>query len=84
MTDKINGFLQETELKDHTQGYWGIGAMLARASAKPILSIQSVRSAQDQILISASREIVLPIIAETLARSKTLRSLIFRLLLLRF
>ena len=68
MTDKINDFLQETALKDRTQGTWGIGTILVRAGAKPVLSLLSVKSATDHILISANRDIALPIIAETLGK----------------
>jgi hypothetical protein len=53
MTDKIEAFLKETELKNVSKG-WGVnslGAMLMRAGAKPIISLTSVKSATDQILI---------------------------------
>jgi hypothetical protein len=62
--DKINGFLTETELKNAAEGTWGLGTIAVRAGAKPVLSLISVKSATDQILISANREVVLPIIAE--------------------
>ena len=68
MTDKIDAFLRETALKDATKVTWGIGTMVAKACTNPVLSLLSVHSAQDQILISGSREIVLPIIAETLEK----------------
>jgi hypothetical protein len=61
MTDKINDFLKETELKNVSKG-WGvnsIGAMLMRAGAKPVIALVSVKSTTDQILISANREVVL-------------------------
>jgi hypothetical protein len=67
-TDKISDFLQETELQNIAKPYWGIGAKLARAGGKAVISLLSVKSATDQILISANREVVLPIIAETLGK----------------
>lgn len=39
-----------------------------RAGAKPVLSLLSVKSATDQVLISTNRELVLPIAAETLGK----------------
>jgi hypothetical protein len=42
--------------------------MLMQAGAKPILALLSVKLATDQILISANREVVLPMIAETLGK----------------
>jgi hypothetical protein len=70
MTDKISDFLKETELKKFSRG-WGVnslGAMLMRTGAKPVIALLSVKSTTDQILISANREVVLPIIAETLGK----------------
>lgn len=68
MTDKINDFLTETELRNSSKGTWGIGTKLVRGTTKGVLSLMSVQSATDQLLISANREIVLPIIAETLGK----------------
>jgi hypothetical protein len=59
MTDKINDFLRETELKKASKGTWGIGTMVTRASAKLVLSLMSVQSATDQILASAAHVVVL-------------------------
>ena len=68
MTKKINDFLQEQHLKNASEGSWGIGTTLLRAGSKAALATMSVHSATDQILISANREVVLPIIAETLGK----------------
>jgi Mrp family chromosome partitioning ATPase len=59
MTDKINDFLRETELKKASKGTWGIGTMVTRASAKLVLSLMSVQPATDQILVSAAHVVVL-------------------------
>ena len=68
MTDKVNDFLVETEVRNSTEGLWGIGTKLGRGTAKAVLYLMSVQSATDQLLISANRENVLPIVAETLGK----------------
>jgi hypothetical protein len=73
MTDKINEFLQETELRNLTKRYGGrgiraIGTKLGRRGAKAILGLMDVESATDHIVLSANREVVLPIVAETLQK----------------
>src|SRR5262245_21052066 len=63
----INDFLQEEELQEicNSQGTWGLGTVLARAGGKASLGLMSIKSETDQILLSANREVAMPIIAET-------------------
>jgi hypothetical protein len=70
MTDKISNFLREVDLQNASRGTWGVGSMLTRAGAKAAQALMSVsvKSASDQFIISASNELVIPIIAETLGK----------------
>lgn len=70
MADKITDFLNDISLQNSSRGTWGIGTVIARAGAKAAQAIMriTVKSAEDQFLISANRDVVLPIIGKTLAK----------------
>src|SRR2546423_1479681 len=70
VSDKIGAFLQETELQQHCRamGTWGLGTVIARASAKSVLMCMSVKTETDQILLSVNRETAMPVIADTLKK----------------
>ena len=70
MTDRISAFLREIDLQNASKGTWGVGTMLTRAGAKAAQALMSisVKSAKDQFIISASKELVTPIITETLGK----------------
>ena len=70
VNNKVNDFLQETELQQQCRamGTWGLGTAIARASAKAALKCMSVKTETDQILLSVSRETAMPIIADTLKK----------------
>ena len=68
MTDKISDFLREIDLQNASRNTWGLGTMLKRAGAKAAQELMSIsiKSAEDQFILSASNDVVLPIIAKTL------------------
>ena len=70
MTDKISDFLREIDLQNASKGTWGVGRILTRSGAKAAQALMSVsvKSAEDQFIIPASNELVIPIIAETLGK----------------
>jgi hypothetical protein len=71
MADKISAFLREIDLQNASIGTWGIGTMLTRAGAKAAKALLpiSVKSAEDQFIISANLDFSLPIVAATLKKT---------------
>ena len=61
MTDKISNFLREMNLQNASRGTWGVGTLLTRAGARAAAALMSIsiKSAEDQFIISASNEVVL-------------------------
>ena len=70
MTDKISDFLREIDLQNASRGTWGVGTMLTRAGAKAAQAVMSIsiKSAEDQFIVSASNDVVIPIVVETLGK----------------
>jgi hypothetical protein len=66
MNDKIRAYLKERALQNATNRTWGIGSLITRASVSPILSMQSVNIVEDQFVVSANCDAILPVIAETI------------------
>jgi hypothetical protein len=68
MNDKIHAFLKERELKNRTDRYWGPGTLIARGINSPIISLKSLKTIEDQFVISKNCEALFPIIAETIRK----------------
>jgi hypothetical protein len=68
MNDKILTFLKETELKNATVGYWGIGTLITRGVRSPIINLKSLQTTDDQFVIGKKCDVILPIIAETIRK----------------
>ena len=70
VNEKINDFLQETQLQRQCKamGTWGLGSVVARATSKAALKCMSVKTETDQVLLSVNHEIAMPVIADTLKK----------------
>ena len=64
----ITRFLRETSLENASERTWGIGTVLVKAGARAGMALTSLNEANDQLLVSASENAVLPVLAEVLKK----------------
>ena len=70
VNEKINSFLQETDLQAacRTMGTWGLGSVVVRATTKVVHKCTSVKVETDQIMLPVNREAAMSVIADTLKK----------------